>query len=317
MQENPIDLTLEDDDEELTALMNSFAENGGGQKKASDAFQNLLVAPVYMLKEAMAEFIANKPNDQLYTLKKFPLDRVHYNDTTRLMLVITYLSPAVLQTYLAYLKETYPLKAEPNPEDHIVSLSPMEKSDKVKIKANQDSIKDFKKLLKEVTDYNQKLTEVMESVRQFGTVASLGDETLETEGLTKTYYRFPINDKEDYTNAFLKEAWVIAAALMQTVARTVVTDVTRQELEKPAEPDANQALNLGGVLVHQVQTIVIKDEELAPATTGVDEYGIYDITGHKDVTFYFATPEAAQHFEQNKDHINQLFDKYNRYYRER
>lgn len=315
MQENPIDPTLEeDDDEELTALMNSFAENGGGQKKASDAFQALLVAPVYMLKEAMAEFIANKASDQLYALKKFPLYRVHYNDTTRLMLVVTYLSPAMLQTYLAYLIDTYPLKAEPKPEDHIVLLSPMEKGDKVKIKANQDSIKDFKKLLKEVTDYNQKLTEVMESVRQFGTIASLGDETLVTKGLPKTYYRFAVNDKEDYTNAFLKDAWVIAAALMQTVARTTVTDVTRYELEKPAEPDANQSLNLGGILAHPVQTIAAKDEE---PLTGVDQYGIYDITGHKDVTFYFATPEAAQYFEQNKDHIDQLFDKYNRYYRER
>ena len=315
MQENPTDPNLEDDeDPELTALMNSFAENGGGLKKANDDFQALLVAPLYMLKDAMAAFVDNKPSDQLYALKKFPLDRVHYNDTTRLMLAATYLSPAVLQLYGAYLKETFPLQEVPKPADHVTSLSPIDQTDKVKMKAHQDSIKEYKKLLKDVTDYNQKLTEVMESVRQFGTVASLGDETLDTEDLPKVYYRFPINDKEDYTNAFLKEAWVIAAALMQTVARTMITDVTRQELNKPAEPDASQAVNMGGVLVHQVQTIVIEDEK---PETGVDEYGIYDITGHKDITFYFATPEAAQGFEQNKEHLDQLFDKYNRYYRER
>lgn len=317
MQENPTDPSLEDDeDPELTALMNSFAENGGGLKKANDAFQALLVAPIYMLRDAMNAFIDNKPSDQLYALKKFPLDRVHYNDTTRLMLAVTYLSPDVLQAYSLYLKETYPLKEVPKPEDHVITLSPMEQSDKVKLKANQDSIKEYGKLLKEVNDYNQKLSEVMESVRQFGTVASLGDEALDTEGLPKVYYRFPVNDKEDYTNAFLKESWVIAAALMQTVARTVITDVTREELNKPAEADASQAQNLGGILLHQVQTIVIEDEPETPAL-GADSYGIYDITGHKDITFYFTTPDAAQSFEQNKEHLDQLFDKYNRYYRER
>lgn len=334
MTEKPT--TIEDDDFDFAALRSK------GQKlnDAKNNLDKLLTVSLGQVNEVREKLLNNAHGAVLFELKRRRLEYLQYSDISRIQLLLEGLSNESMLDYRTYFNTEYQLRDPASVEKPKHELA-VQKMTSEQIKAFNALEREYKAAIDEITVHNNKVNAINYTLTKFIDEINYGDASLDLNGLKNVYYRFNINDMEDYTKTFIKDVQMYNPALFNKVVRITIEPADLSQPMYPNEtpdPAAAPGANLAGVLAANTTNVAIPIEEeddeepeddgdfasinafagIADIPTDNDSAaGVYDSNGALDVKFWFATLEDAAEFEGSREGINQVYEKYIRYYRQR